>query len=125
MPLILLIEDNFTILENTAELLEFEGYTVNTAINGNKGFQKATEVRPDLIICDVLMPEMGGFELLAKLGSHSHLKTIPLIFYSANSEKNDIKIGMNLGAYDYVVKPCEITDLLVSIRKCFKRRKIS
>lgn len=123
MPTLLIIEDNRTILENTTELLEMEGYTVITANNGNKGFQMVLSHRPDLIICDVLMPEMGGLELLAKLGADSEHKMIPLIFFSAKSEQTDIKIGMDLGAYDYVVKPFRFELLLDSIRKCLNARK--
>ena len=125
MNTLLLIEDNRTILENTAELLELEGYTVLTAANGKIGFQKIVDHRPDLIICDVLMPEMGGLELLEKLGMHPEFRTIPLIFYSAKSEKKDIRKGMDLGAYDYVTKPCELENLLASIRKCLKDSKLA
>lgn len=125
MLTILLIEDNRIILENTAEFLEMEGYSVITAADGKKGFQKVIDVRPSLIICDVLMPGMGGLELLAKLGMHSSLKTIPVIVYSAKAEKKDIKNGMDLGAYDYIVKPSDLEDLLASIQKCLKERKLS
>lgn len=83
MPTLLLIEDNRTILENTAEPLAMEGFAIITANDSSKGFQKIVDYRPDLIICDVLMPEMDGLELLAKLGMHPELKKIPLIFYSA------------------------------------------
>jgi len=125
MPLLLLIEDNCTIRENTAELLMLEGYTVITASNGVKGFEKVTQLFPDLIICDVLMPEMGGLELLGKLGLHQKLKLIPLIFYSAKSEKKDIKEGLDAGAYDYIIKPCELENLLASIQKCCKEKNFS
>ena len=117
MPSIMLIEDDRIISENTAEILELEGYTVLTASNGIEGFRKIKAKLPDLIICDIRMPEMGGLELLAKLGLHSELKNIPLIFYSAKSEKKDIQQGMDLGAYDYIVKPSDLNDLLASIRK--------
>ena len=122
---ILLVEDDRTICENTAEILEMEGYTVFTASNGKEGFQKIKTMLPDLIICDILMPEMGGLELLAKLGLHSELKTIPVIFYSAKAEKKDIKKAMGLGAYDYIVKPSDLNDLLASIRKCMKSTELS
>jgi len=125
MPTIVLVEDNRTVCENTAEILEMEGYTVITASNGQKGFQKIMDFLPDLIICDILMPKMDGLELVGKLGLHSKLKTIPVIFYSAKSEKKDIKRAMNLGAYDYVVKPSDLNDLLASIRKCLKRTEYS
>ena len=125
MPTIVLVEDNRTVCENTAEILEMEGYTVITASNGQKGFQKIMDFLPDLIICDILMPKMDGLELVGKLGLHSKLKTIPVIFYSAKSEKKDIKRAMDLGAYDYVVKPSDLNDLLASIRKCLKRTEYS
>jgi CheY-like chemotaxis protein len=125
MPTIVLVEDNRTVCENTAEILEMEGYTVITASNGKKGFQKIMELLPDLIICDILMPEMDGLELVAKLGLHSELKTIPVIFYSAKAEKKDIKGAMDLGAYDYIVKPSDLNDLLASIRKCMESTEFS
>lgn len=125
MPTLLVIEDNRVIRENTSELLEMEGYIVIAATNGNDGFRKIKDFRPDLIICDVLMPEMGGLDLLAKLGLHKQLKTIPLIFYSARSEKRDINSAMEMGAYDYIVKPSDLQDLLASIRKCLESRKFS
>ena len=125
MPTIVLVEDNRTVCENTAEILEMEGYTVVTASNGKKGFQKIMELLPDLIICDILMPEMDGLELVAKLGLHSELKTIPVIFYSAKAEKKDIKEAMDLGAYDYIVKPSDLNDLLASIRKCMESIEFS
>ena len=125
MPTIVLVEDNRTVCENTAEILEMEGYTVVTASNGKKGFQKIMELLPDLIICDILMPEMDGLELVAKLGLHSELKTIPVIFYSAKAEKKDIKEAMDLGAYDYIVKPSDLNDLLASIQKCMESIEFS
>ena len=125
MPTILLIEDDCTIRENTAEFLELEGYRTITATNGKDGFEKIARNIPDLIVCDLLMPEMGGIELLARLGTHKHLKTIPLIIFSAKNEKNDIYKGMSLGAYDYITKPSDLEDLLASIRKCLKSSELS
>ncbi|MGB5553375.1 MAG: response regulator [Flavobacteriaceae bacterium] len=125
MPTLLIIEDNRTIRENTSELLEMEGYTVIAANNGKDGFHKISNFRPDLIICDILMPGMDGLELLRKLGLHHELKTIPIIFYSAKNEKKDIKTAMDLGAYDYIVKPSDLNDLIASIQKCLIDRKLS
>lgn len=71
------------------------------------------------------MPEMCGLELLAKLGLHKDLKKIPFIFYSAKSEKKHIEEGMELGAYDYIVKPTDLTDLIASIKKCLTERKLA
>lgn len=125
MATIVLVEDNRTVCENTAEILEMEGYTVITASDGIKGFQKIMDLLPDLVICDILMPEMDGLELVGKLGLHSELKTIPVIFYSAKAEKKDIKRAMDLGAYDYIVKPSDLNDLLASIRKCMNSTEYS
>lgn len=125
MPTIVLVEDDRTICENTSEILEMEGYTVITAYNGKEGFQKIKTILPDLIICDILMPVMNGLDLLTNLGRHRDLKNIPLIFYSAKSEKKDIQQGMGLGAFDYIVKPSDLNDLLASIRKCLFQRKLS
>ncbi len=125
MPSILLIEDNHTILENTAELLEMEGYTIITATDGMDGYQKIGSERPDLIVCDILMPQMDGIELLGRLATDPKLKTIPLILYSAKSEKSDIKMGMDLGAYDYIVKPTDLNNLVASVQKCLRDRRLS
>ena len=122
MPTILLIEDNRDILENTTELLEMEGYTVITAANGEDGFLKICSTCPNLIVCDILMPQISGLELLGKLGTHPQFKKIPVIFYSAKSEKTYIKKVMDMGAYDYIVKPTDLSDLFESIRKCLKDR---
>ena len=124
MATILVVEDNRTILENTTELLEMEGYSVITAANGKEGSSKVLKFLPDLIVSDIWMPEMDGFELLKTLGTHADLKNIPLIFFSARSEKKDIKKGIDMGAYDFIVKPSDLSDLLVSIKNCLLSRKL-
>lgn len=125
MATILVVEDNRTILENTTELLEMEGYSVITATNGKEGYSKVLKFLPDLIVSDIWMPEMDGFELLKTLGTHADLKNIPLIFFSARSEKKDIKKGIDMGAYDFIVKPSDLSDLLVSIKNCLLSRKLT
>tara|TARA_R110002049_G_scaffold93395_1_gene230924 strand:- start:471 stop:848 length:378 start_codon:yes stop_codon:yes gene_type:complete len=125
MDTILVVEDNRTILENTSELLEMEGYSVITATNGKEGYSKVLKFLPDLIVSDIWMPEMDGFELLKTLGTHADLKNIPLIFFSARSEKKDIKKGIDMGAYDFIVKPSDLSDLLVSIKNCLLSRKLT
>ena len=125
MVSIVLIEDHTDILESTAELLELEGYQVITAKNGKEGLQKIKQTQPDLIICDVRMPEMDGLALLASLGLRKDLKWIPFIFYSARSEKSDIQIGLDAGADDYLIKPCELKKLLASIKNCLLKGKTS
>ncbi len=125
MATILVVEDNRTILENTTELLEMEGYSVITATNGKEGYSKVLKFLPDLIVSDIWMPEMDGFELLKTLGTHADLKNIPLIFFSARSEKKDIKKGIDMGAYDFIVKPSDLSDLLVSIKNSLLSRKLT
>ncbi len=125
MITIALIEDHADIMEGTAELLELEGYQVIMANNGKEGLEIIKRTPPDLIICDVLMPEMDGLALLACLGLDHDLKRIPFIFYSAKSEKKDIQKGLDAGADDYVVKPSELTNLLASIEKCLPESKPS
>jgi DNA-binding response OmpR family regulator len=124
MSKILIIEDDVTILENTAELLQLEGYVVSSASNGKKGWEKIKKSPPDLILCDLLMPEMDGFTLLTHLGKQQDLKGIPFIFFSAKSDKADIKKGLSAGADDYLVKPFELEQLLASIERCLHRNKI-
>lgn len=109
---ILVIEDSEEMRENTAEILELGNYHVITAENGKEGFEKIMTGDPDLIICDVMMPVMDGFDLLKNIGSIKEKKQIPFLFLSARSEKADIKTGYILGAKDYLVKPFKGEDLL-------------
>ena len=120
---ILIIEDDNAIRENTSELLELEGYSTLTASNGKIGLEKIKRHLPDLILCDLRMPEMDGFTVLKNLGQCTDMKRIPLIFFSAKSEKIDIKIGMDAGAEAYLVKPFEFEELLASIEKCLNNKK--
>ncbi|HZJ19752.1 MAG TPA: response regulator [Pricia sp.] len=125
MPKILVIEDDSSLLENTCEFLELEGYKVSTATNGKNGLSQIFESVPDLIICDLLMPEMDGIELLGTLGKHAEYKAIPLIFLSAKTEKIDIRNGLEAGAAGYIAKPFELDDLLLTIERCLTERKYS
>ena len=120
---ILIIEDDTCILDNTAELLEIEGYEVLTATDGMMGMEKILCFPPDLIICDLLMPKMDGLTLLSKLGKHPEFKRIPFIFSSAKSESTDIKKGLDSGADDYLVKPFDFDELLRVIEKCLSKQK--
>lgn len=125
MVSILIIDDCLAIRENTAELLELEGFHVITATNGKDGFEKVIQYAPDLIVCDILMPEMDGFEVLRKLGTYPEYKTIPLIFFSAKSEKKEISKALESGAYDYIVKPSELDDLISSIKRFITEKNLS
>ena len=122
---ILIIEDDLTLRGNTAELLELEGYKVTTATNGKTGLQRIKRNPPDLILCDLLMPEMDGFTLLGRIGQYSRLKRIPFIFFSAKTEKIDIRAGIDAGADDYLIKPFELDALLASIAKCLHKKQSS
>ncbi len=122
MRTILIIEDNRTILENTAEILSLEGYVVLTATNGKNGLEKMYTLIPDLIICDLLMPEMDGIELLLEVGKNPKFSKIPVIFFSAKTEKKDIKKALDAGAVDYIIKPFELDDLVKTIKRCLKNR---
>jgi len=115
MKKILVIEDNAAVRENLEEILELSGYDVLTAQDGTDGVEKAVEARPDLILCDVMMPKLDGFGVLNILSKKSQTADIPFVFLTAKAEKNDIRRGMNLGADDYVTKPFYKDELLVVI----------
>jgi len=115
MKKLLLIEDDVTVRENTAELLELSNYEVNTASNGRIGIQKANELQPDIIVCDVMMPEIDGYGVLEALSKNPETVNIPFIFLSAKTEHKDIRKGMDLGADDYLTKPFEEEELLSAI----------
>lgn len=115
MKTILLIEDNLEVRENTSEILELAGYNVITAPNGKIGVEHAQKDKPDLIICDIMMPELDGYGVLHILNKKPETSGIPFIFLTAKTEKTDIRKGMNLGADDYLTKPFDDTDLLNAI----------
>lgn len=112
---ILLIEDDTTVRENTAELLELADYKVTTAANGKIGVTKAMEVHPDIIVCDVMMPELDGYGVLTELSNNEETLSIPFIFLSAKTDHKDIRKGMDLGADDYLTKPFEEEELISAI----------
>lgn len=109
---ILVIEDNEEMRENICEILELADYEVFSAEDGLKGIQLARQGLPDLIICDIMMPNLDGFGVLKIKSQDENLRDIPLIFLSAKAEKEDFRKGMNLGAEDYIMKPFEDVDLL-------------
>lgn len=116
MKKILLVEDDNSLRENVAELLELSGFEVSTASNGKIAVQKAIKEHPDLVLCDIMMPEMDGYEVLEQLSSFEATRYIPFIFISAKTERQDIRRGMNLGADDYLTKPFEEEELLSAIQ---------
>ena len=121
MKKILLIEDDTVMRENTAEILELDGHQVTTAPNGKDGCTLAKKILPDLIICDIMMPELDGYGVLHVLSKDPKTSGIPFIFLSAKAEKSDMRKGMELGADDYLTKPFEDTELLKAIEVRFKK----
>jgi DNA-binding NarL/FixJ family response regulator len=115
MNTILIIEDQPPMRRNLALMLELEGYSVRTADNGAKGLELARAQTPDLILCDVMMPEMDGHTVLQSLRADPRTATVPLIFLTARADKADVRIGMNFGADDYLTKPVSRDDLLAAV----------
>jgi signal transduction histidine kinase len=115
MKQILVIEDDLQILNNIQEILLLEDFEVITAQNGAIGVQLAKEKHPDLIICDVMMPELDGFSVLKTLHQNSLTARIPIIFVTAKAARNDMREGMGLGADDYLTKPFTIPELLKTV----------
>ncbi len=112
MKKILLIEDTDEIRENVAELLELRNYNIIAAQDGAEGLFLALQHLPDVIICDIKMPKMDGFELLSVLRSNGETSTIPFIFISASAQKSDIQKGKMSGAAAYLTKPFACEDLI-------------
>jgi CRP-like cAMP-binding protein len=115
MKRILLIEDDLVMRESTAELLALAGFTIHTAKNGKEGVSQAKELCPDIIICDIMMPELDGYGVLHMLSRDLLTSAIPFIFLTANTERGDVRKGMELGADDYLTKPFDETELLNAI----------
>jgi CRP-like cAMP-binding protein/CheY-like chemotaxis protein len=116
MPTILLIEDHQIIRENTAQLLELAGYATLLAENGELGVQLALATRPDLVICDIMMPVLDGYGVLQIFNQHPQLTGIPFIFLTAKTERTDQRLGMALGADDYLTKPFVKAELLSAVQ---------
>ena len=124
MKTILLIEDDTALRENTAEILELENYTVFTAPNGRIGIEMAKKHTPDIIVCDIMMPEVDGYGVLEAVALESSTTHIPFIFLSAKTEHKEIRKGMNLGADDYLTKPYEEEELLSAIESRLAKAEI-
>lgn len=112
MKKVLLIEDDHSLRENTAEILELSGYKVVMASNGRIGVELAKTNVPDIIVCDIMMPELDGYGVLKELSTSAHTKHVPFIFLSAKTERSEIRKGMDMGADDYLTKPFEEEELL-------------
>jgi CRP/FNR family cyclic AMP-dependent transcriptional regulator len=114
---ILLVEDDDPLRENTTELLELNKYKVYTARDGREGVKQVLSNQPDVILCDIMMPEMDGFSFLKFIRSNPLLSHTYFIFFSANAQKNEIQQGLDFGANDYLVKPFTETELLSCLEK--------
>ncbi len=121
MKKILIIEDTFEVRDNLEEILELAGYDVVSAENGKIGVKLALEQSPDLILCDVMMPELDGFGVVKILSSKPETADIPFIFLTARADKQDFRKGMNLGADDYITKPFDDVELLDAIEMRLKK----
>lgn len=115
MRKVLLIEDDTILRENTSELLELSNYEVITGSNGKFGIELAKKELPDIIVCDIMMPEIDGYRVLDVLSKDDTTKFIPFIFLSAKTERQDIRKGMDLGADDYITKPFSEDELISAI----------
>jgi len=124
MEKILIVEDEQGIRDTLQEILELAGYAVLTAGNGKIGYDVIVESQPDLVLCDVNMPELGGFELLEAVNQRFKDKIIPpFLFLTAKVEPEGLRYGMSLGADDYIFKPFSSNDILKTVRLRLDRRR--
>ncbi|HSY61569.1 MAG TPA: response regulator, partial [Cytophaga sp.] len=124
MKRILVIEDNFDVRENIVEILELADYSVITADNGRRGVELAQQENPDLIICDIMMPELDGYGVLHLLSKSLKTAAIPFVFLTAKTERSEIRKGMNLGADDYLTKPFDDVELLDAVEIRLRRHEL-
>src|SRR5580765_6737329 len=124
MKSVLVIDDNADIRDNTAEILELAGYKTFTAENGKKGVELALKEKPDIIICDIMMPELDGYGVLHLLRKNPETQNIPFIFLTAKTERGDFRKGMEMGADDYITKPFEDIELLNAVEVRLKKSAI-
>jgi CRP-like cAMP-binding protein/ActR/RegA family two-component response regulator len=121
---ILLIEDNLEMAENITSILKLAHYNVLHAPNGMEGVEIAQANHPDLILCDIMMPELDGYGVIHILKNDPETANIPFIFLTAKAEKNDLRAGMNLGADDYITKPFDGFDLLKVVEIRLKKSEL-
>src|ERR671912_1560226 len=121
---ILVIDDNNDLRENTAEILDLAGYKTFTAENGKRGVEVATKEKPDVIVCDIMMPELDGYGVLHLLRKNADTQNIPFIFLTAKTERSDFRKGMEMGADDYITKPFDDIELLNAIEVRLRKSEI-
>ena len=120
---VLVIEDEEPVRKTISDLLEIKGYNVFSASGGKEGVKRAKELIPDLILCDIMMPDYDGYKVLKKLLAESKTALIPFIFLTAKAEMSDLRLGMELGADDYVVKPFKAKELYKAIETRLAKHK--
>jgi len=123
MTKILVIEDEGTVRENILELLDAEGFEAIAAENGRIGLELAKQHLPDLILCDVRMPELDGYGVLTGLRSEVTTSAIPFLFLTAKAAKTDLLYGLELGATAYITKPFTLSQLLEAIAQALLQNK--
>ncbi|MCB1193907.1 MAG: SpoIIE family protein phosphatase [Leptospiraceae bacterium] len=122
MTKILIIDDDKDVRLSIEEILSDNGYETLMALDGTDGIQKVKEFKPDLIVCDIMMPGISGYEVLQEIQTIKELQTTPFIFLTGKSGENDIRYGMNLSVDDYLTKPFREKDLLESVQARLKRK---
>ena len=120
---VLVIEDDANIRNNIMLMLKVEHYTVSGAENGRVGLEMARSAPPDLILCDIMMPELDGFEVLEALRAEPHLADVPFVFLTALDDRSSMRRGMNLGADDYLAKPFTRDELLEAVSSRLKKHE--
>ena len=121
MKSVLVIDDNADIRDNTAEILELAGYKTFTAENGKRGVEVAQKEKPDVIVCDIMMPELDGYGVLHLLRKNKETESVPFIFLTAKTERSDFRKGMEMGADDYITKPFDDCELLSAVEVRLKK----
>jgi len=116
MNKILVIDNEFEIIEVISEMLSIHGYQTKTAINGREGISAASKFNPDLILCDISMPEISGYEVLKSIRNNTKTYAIPFIFLTAKGDMKDLRKGMLMGADDYLTKPVSAEDLIAAVQ---------
>src|SRR5262245_56974129 len=125
MKTILVVEDQPVMRQKTVTILKMEGFEVLEAANGDEGIRLAQDELPHLILCDIMMPDRDGYEVLQAVRLNRATATTPFIFLTAKGEKRELRAGMNLGADDYLVKPTPRVELLEAVEARFERQRLS
>ena len=121
MSTLLIIDDDYVVLDLLREALTLEGFDIVSASSGLEGLEKLIKGKPDLVLLDIMMPHLDGYEVCKKIKQSPSTSNIPIIFVSAKAQPEDIEIGVSLGADDYVTKPFDFKDLAQRIRSVLEK----